>query len=572
MRLHEYMAQAFWPSDANQWIEAAAGTVVILAAVVPVALKVMWTVRRRANAARVAAGWGPIDASTTGATVWNRSRGELRNAMVTVVCGLPAGSETRLDLPFLGSREESSWAAGEVHAHIDARLAGRSGGAPGRPPAHNADGHRVQVTFGDGRQYWFREGTGGRVTRLDTLVIWAEATRAKTLAQFFGRRSRFRREYRVSVTVQPFPRTEDLEEAFRALTAREGVPHGYDTPDIVVGPHDWIGRVARAESVIDLPLSAAEEAQFDPTALGALRRDGRQYAIPYVFDSVALLRNRTLAGTGAMPTTIDAVIACGRDALAAHGIPDSPALAMQVGPPNERGEAGDPFHLWPLFSSAGGGFFGLKGQPGSRSRWEDLDLWREGFIEAFARVAGLGAGGAGVLRPEVGRADALRLFAAGRAPYLVCSSRALKTISDQRLDVDVAAVPPLGNAPAQPMVSVYGFFICRDAPNRQVARDLVTHYLHQRDAGMDLNEIQPLVPVQRQAMTDVAARNPLLLPYVRQCRTGLIMPSYPEMRQAWNLLGRTEYAVLAGDGNPRAVAGHAADEGWQLLEGVRGAS
>ena len=41
------------------------------------------------------------------------------------------------------------------------------------------------------------------------------------------------------------------------------------------------------------------------------------------------------------------------------------------------------------------------------------------------------------------------------------------------------------------------------------------------------------------------------------------------MRQAWQLIGRTEYQVLAREGDPREIAGAAADEGWELLREAR---
>jgi arabinogalactan oligomer/maltooligosaccharide transport system substrate-binding protein len=88
-------------------------------------------------------------------------------------------------------------------------------------------------------------------------------------------------------------------------------------------------------------------------------------------------------------------------------------------------------------------------------------------------------------------------------------------------------------------------------------------------AGLDLQKIQQLVPVQTGALTTVAAADPQLAGYIAQCRNGMIMPSYPEMRDAWRLLGRTEYDVLAGNGDPRERAAQAADAGWELLAAVR---
>jgi arabinogalactan oligomer/maltooligosaccharide transport system substrate-binding protein len=107
---------------------------------------------------------------------------------------------------------------------------------------HDTKPHGVQATFRNGKNFWYRdEDQAGRV---DSLVIWAEKTRAATLKRYFGRRSSFKRAYPVSVKVLPFERTEALEHAFTNLAATGNPPSGREIPDIVVGPHDWIGRVA----------------------------------------------------------------------------------------------------------------------------------------------------------------------------------------------------------------------------------------------------------------------------------------------------------------------------------------
>jgi arabinogalactan oligomer/maltooligosaccharide transport system substrate-binding protein len=420
---------------------------------------------------------------------------------------------------------------------------------------------------------------GARSGRVTPLVIWAERTRADTLRQYFGRDSTFRRKYRVSVRVMPFDRTEDLEKAFTGLAGEGQLPPGHRVPpDIVVGPHDWTGQVTGKGLVFQPPPILNERYRIDPKALAALSSGGRLYAMPYVFDTVSLIRNDTLAGRGDLPGTIDDVVEAGRDALQAGGITGGLPLALQVGKPDDEGHAGDPYHLWPLFASAGGSFFGWR-PPVAEDRtriagtFADPRSWRPGFIDAFTRIAvlGSGPGGSGALRPEVSRAQALAVFLDGRAPFFICSSRALKSIKAKEMEITVGEVPGLGTHPAQTMVSVYGFFIYRDAPNERAARDLLSSYLSNPQAGVELNRIQPLVPVQPAAMSYLAERDPLLRPYIDQCRNGMIMPSYPKMREAWRLLGQTEYKVLAGEGgDPGQLAADVADQGWDMLAEARG--
>lgn len=565
-----------WTDQLVIWLGLAGSLVSAVVAVLTLfGVRQLRLSQRQADARRVLAVWGPIGPTgACGVKVINSSDTNFRG-LVTVTCSAPSGSVARVNsVPF---EPNSSWTSDStmIHEIIDHDPAHSQRGGRPRPANHDGEIHPVQVTYSDGRRYWLqREGT---VERLDRLVIWAERTRADTIGSYLGRRSPFLRQTSVRVKVVRFSRTEHLEHAVRQLAAEGGTEDGTDLPDIVVGPHDWIGGVADSRWVEPLPLNQQDQARFHPASVAALHDDGRLVAVPYVFDTVALIRNNRLAGRGPMPSTLPEVIASGQQAVAGRRVTAGSALAMQVGQPNSHGEAGDPYHMWPLFSSAGGSFFGLRrptaseAAPGAPDSFDDLQTWRGDFIEAFAQLAALGCGpGArGVLDPRTGRTEAIDAFLDQRAPYLICSSRALKRINQKGMDVTVAPVPPLGPHPAVPMVSVYGFFIYRCAPNMPAARDVLTQYLASTEAGVDLQRFQPLVPVQRAAMGRVGDADRRLAPYVEQSRHGLIMPSYPEMRQAWNLLGLAEYRILAGDGDPRTIAGSTADAGWELLSAAR---
>ncbi len=572
MSLLDYSAVLAFFTDATTVASAIVALCGAVTAVVTATRMAPWS-RRQQRAEQLKIGWRvESDTERTGALAHNDSKAAFEDVMLTVTCGIH-GREARQDVGVLGPGRDYLWTSDSLHQTIDSRSSKR-GVVVDLGPTHAAKPHGVQATFGDGKGYWFRDSSG--VERVKSLVIWAEKTRAATLTRYFGHRSPFRRTYQISVTVQPFERTEELERAFVELAETSEPPPDHEVPDLVVGPHDWIGRVVLNESVIEPPLNYSWLRQFDLTAIEALSKDERLYGVPYVFDTVALVRNDTLTGRGPLPNTLADVITAGAEAIDNNGIKDGVELALQVGTPDANGNAGDPYHMWPLFASAGGSFFGLNRSGsgngrGAIDRFDDITAWREDFADAFVRLSqlGVGSGGSGVLRPTVGRAEALQLFLDGRAPFLLCSSRALVAIRTQRLNVTVGVAPQLGNRPARPMVSVYGLFIYSNAPNLPAARDLVTSYVSQPNAGMDLNRFQQLVPVQKEAMSAVADDDPLLKPYVDQCRGGLIMPSYPEMRAAWQLLGRTEYQVLAGDGDPRAVAETAADAGWELLAQAR---
>ncbi|MEI7058705.1 extracellular solute-binding protein [Nocardioides sp. CCNWLW239] len=518
-----------------------------------------WSRRRVVRARRLKVDWDVE--REPGVVILNESKTTFERLVLTVSCGI-RGRTARTDITLLQPNDPHRWPSEQVH-QSPAFASHRT-----ESERHDLSHHETSLTFRDGKRYWSREGA--MLKRVDELVIWAEKTRAATLRQYFGRRSQFRRAFAVDVKVEAFDRTESLESAFARLAATGRPPSGRRVPDVIAGPHDWIGRVVRDEAIQLPPLSREGLGRVSPVAIDALSIDEDLYAIPYAFDSVALIRNNALAGDGPMPDLFDDVVRGGADALARAEIPDGRAVALQVGSPDAEGNAGDPFHMWPLFTSLGGSFFGLRRTPGDASlddEFDDPSQWRDGFVNAFVRLAelGRGPGGSGVLQASLGRADALPMFLDGKAPYLVCSSRALAAITATGMQITVGAVPRAGELDAVSMVSVYGLYIYRDAPNLPAARDLLTTFLSEQRAGEELSRIQPLVPVQKAAMDSVARRDANLRPYVEACHDGLVMPSWGQMRRLWQILGRAEHDVLAGEGDPRQIAEAAADAGWEII-------
>ncbi|GAA1253327.1 hypothetical protein GCM10009676_45540 [Prauserella halophila] len=501
--------------------------------------------RNKSRAMAIRTGWQIAhDADNTGAIVYNGSNVPLQQIVVTVVCGARRRTARR-EIAVLKPDDTHLWLSDDVHDERVSR-------------AHDTDQHKVQVTFRSGRECWLRDERIAE--RIRSLVLWSESARADILRRYFGRDSRFRKDYSVRIRVESFDSTEALETAFAHVASTGHAPAGYQLPDVVAGPHGWLGRAVTEDWVEQPPLTVEDRSGMSAVATDALSNGDPLYAVPYVMDSVALIRNDALAGTGSMPSTFADVVATGRYALRAKGIDDGVAVALQVGAPD-----GDPFHAWPLLSSAGASFFGAGRGPGQEHR---SGCWRGDFVDAFERLAALGRAQGGVLDPDVDRRGALRSFLGGRAPYLISSSLALTDIRRRGLNVTVAPVPRFGDKPPTPLVSVHGFYLNHRARNLPAARDLLTTYQASPTAGQDLNRIRRVVPVHEDAMDTLHRSDPMLRPYIEQCRTGTPMPSWPEMRTAWQLLGRTEYRVLAGHGDPRDVAEAAADEGAALLAGT----
>jgi arabinogalactan oligomer/maltooligosaccharide transport system substrate-binding protein len=183
--------------------------------------------------------------------------------------------------------------------------------------------------------------------------------------------------------------------------------------------------------------------------------------------------------------------------------------------------------------------------------------------EAFARLRALGARGSNLLHNDLDREQAIRLFLNGRTPFLICSSRALMDIdlsnrSPQRranpLRITVCPVPPFADGgPARSFVSVYGFFVPRGTPNLALARDIVGDYLTQDVVAKALSVAQQRPPAHLGTIDTLAADSPVR-GYAEECRRGLIMPSFPFMKEVWASIGEAERRVISGADPYRTAA------------------
>ena len=117
-------------------------------------------------------------------------------------------------------------------------------------------------------------------------------------------------------------------------------------PDIVVWAHDAVADFVQ-NSAID-PVTMPDTSMFDPLAVKGMTYQGQLYGVPYSIENIALIRNTDLAPE--CPATMEDLVSTGQQL-----VKDKKAtniMALQVG------QKGDAYHIYPLFTSGGGSFFG----------------------------------------------------------------------------------------------------------------------------------------------------------------------------------------------------------------------
>ncbi|MEV8518024.1 maltose ABC transporter substrate-binding protein [Dactylosporangium sp. NPDC051484] len=366
-----------------------------------------------------------------------------------------------------------------------------------------------------------------------TLTIWADDQRSaalKPFAEAFGKANH------VEVQVQAV--SKDLQTNY-VTAAQSG-----KGPDIVVGAHDWIGNLVQNGTIDPIQLSDSQKSAFADVAVKAVTFNGQLYGVPYAIENLALIRNTDLAPTA--PATIEDLVAAGK-ALKDSG-KVSNILSLQVG------QNGDAYHIYPLFSSAGGYLFGTK--PNGDYDPADLGVGKPASVEAFKKIAALGEKGAGALTRSVNSDNSIPTFTGGKTPFLISGPWAVADIKKAGLKYDITPIPPFaGGKPAQPFVGVQAFYVASKGKSKALANEFITNYLTKPDLQVALYQANPRPPALTAAMDQVKGSDPDIEKWLTAGKGGAVLPAIPAMAAVWDPFGKAESAIVGGADVPATLSG-----------------
>lgn len=357
------------------------------------------------------------------------------------------------------------------------------------------------------------------------LTIWADEDRVQAMRTFA---EAFSRDVNQEVEVIVIEH-EELRASFLSSHAT-GLG-----PDLLVGPHDWTGELAAAESIVPVGLDSSQSDLFSPGALDAVSYDGEVYGVPYATENLGLFRNTDLVPEA--PASIEDMAGIGEDLVDA-GSADQ-ALSLQVG------EEGDAYHIHPFFTSAGGYLFG-EDESGDPDPTE-LGVAAPESIAAFEKVAELGEDGSGLLDRGTTADDATDLFATGAAPFLVSGPWSVSTIETNGIPFEVSPIPGFADGTeARSLIGVQTFFVASGAADPALAQELAETFLADPELSVILYESDPRVPALDAAMEMVAGQDPHMEEFQLAGEGGIPMPAIPEMEAVWNPFSQATADIIGG--------------------------
>jgi len=348
-------------------------------------------------------------------------------------------------------------------------------------------------------------------SRPGVLTIWADVTRAPILADLS---LAFTAEFGIPVEVHEVP--------FGDIRARLGVaaPAG-EGPDILIGPHDWIGEFI-ADGLLE-PLHFLEElrAQFVPVSLEAFSSGGVIWGLPYLTEAVGLIYNRALVPVP--PATYPEFIELAR----ALTDPEKGQFGFLTNIP-----APDPYHAFPFFTAFGGYIFGLD-EEGVLDPC-DIGLATEGAIRGGQLILELIT--AGIVPVGTDYAAMTGLFNDGKVGMILTGPWAVRDIRAAGIDYGIAPLPTIEGQPMRPFVGVQGFMVSAFSVNKVLAMTFLEDFVTTKETMLALYKADPRNPAFLPALAVVEV-DPEVAAWAANEAIGIPMPSIPEMAAVWAAWG-----------------------------------
>lgn len=356
------------------------------------------------------------------------------------------------------------------------------------------------------------------------LVIWADDKRTAALQPFaekFGQAN--------GVTVKVEAVSKDLQTNF-VTASQQG-----SGPDVVVGAHDWIGNLVQNGAIDPVQLAAEQKSGFNETAIKAVTFNGQLYGVPYAMENVALIRNTELAPEA--PKTIEDLVAAGKKLKAEKKA--SEILCLQ------SGQNGDAYHIYPLYTSAGGYLFGTAANGDYDPK--DLGVGKPESIAAFQKIAKLGEKGEGALKRSITGENSIATFTGKKCAFLVSGPWAITDAKKAGIKYDISPVPGFAGAKeAQPFVGVQAFYVASKGKNKALAQEFVANYTTTTELAVALYNAEPRPPALTAALDQVKGSDPDLAKFQEAGKNGQVLPAIPAMAAIWDPFGKAEAAIIGG--------------------------
>jgi arabinogalactan oligomer/maltooligosaccharide transport system substrate-binding protein len=220
------------------------------------------------------------------------------------------------------------------------------------------------------------------------------------------------------------------------------------------------------------------------------------------------------------------------------------ALDVQQG-----GSAGDPYHMYPLFSGLCGYIFG---KTHGRLNPKKIGVANKKFIRNTSLIDRWNK--EGLVNAKIDFTTGLNLFTSGKAAYYLTGPWNIEAVRKAGISFKIVQLPKI-KCRSVPFLGVQGFMVTKYAAQHGVAsaaKDFVGNYMASPNAQYRMTVLNNRYPANLRAAKRV--KDTALKQLGRAGKGGVPMPNIPQMSAVWEDLGTAWIKSTKGSGATPAKA------------------
>jgi maltose/maltodextrin transport system substrate-binding protein len=361
-----------------------------------------------------------------------------------------------------------------------------------------------------------------------TLQIWINGDKAYNGIAKVG--EKFTKDTGVKVIVE---HPQDAPVKFQQAASAKG------GPSIFIWAHDRAGEWVSAGLIEPVNPAPKFAAGFDKVGWDAFTFDKKIWGYPLAIEAIGLIYNKKLAAKP--PASFDEVLALDKT-LAKDG---KHAILWDYN---------NTYFTFPMFAANGGYPFG-RTATGNYSA-ADVGVNNAGAVkgaEMLAKLIESGAMPKGATYPAMEAA-----MNSGGIAMMISGPWAWDNLRKNKIDFAVAPIPSVGGKPSRVFIGVQGAMINRASNNKDLAKEFIENYLLTMDGLKTLDSDVSLGVTAHKEFAKTRAADPLIAATMANIKTGLLMPSLPEMGKFWSAMESALNSLTQGRQKPKEALDAAA--------------
>lgn len=361
-----------------------------------------------------------------------------------------------------------------------------------------------------------------------TLQIWINGDKAYNGLDAVGKK--FTKDTGVKVIVE---HPQDAPVKFQqAASSKNG-------PSIMIWAHDRAGEWVSAGLIEPVNPTPKFVGLFDKVGWDAFTFDKKVWGYPLAVEAIGLIYNKQLVAKP--PASFDDVLALDKK-LAKDG---KHAILWDYN---------NTYFTFPMFAANGGYPFGRTATGNYNAA--DVGVNNAGAVKGAEMLAKLIESGA---MPKGATYSAMEAaMNKGEIAMMISGPWAWDNLRKSKIDFGVAPIPSIGGKPSKVFIGVQGAMINRASNNKDLAKEFIENYLLTMDGLKTLDSDVSLGVTAQKEFYKTRAADPLIAATMENIKTGLLMPSLPEMGKFWSAMESALNSLTQGRQKPKEALDAAA--------------